>query len=69
MRFSGSDSEWFALSNGRAIEPPETEHGGVNDGSGIVSDGKAEILVCWFTVSLAAGNDTASKAAMAIGAL
>ncbi len=61
VRFSGRDSEWFALSNGRAIESPETEHGGVNEGSGIVSDGKARILV--------SDNDTAGKAAIAIGAL
>lgn len=39
---------------------------GIDEELGIGSDGNAEILLCWFTVSLSAGND---KAAILIGAL
>lgn len=47
--------------------PPGTEYG-VEERFGIGSDGDADV-VYWFTVSLAAGNETASIAAIAIGAL
>ena len=42
---------------------------GVNEDSGIGSDGNTLSLECWSLFSLAAGNDTARKAAAAIGAL
>ena len=47
---------------------PGAEYG-VDKGCGIGSDGNAETLPCWSTVSLAAGGGTASKTAVAIGAL
>lgn len=41
----------------------------MEEGFGFGSDGNTEIVVFWITVSLAAGNETASIAAVAIGAL
>ena len=42
---------------------------GVDERLSIGSDGTADILLYWFTVSLMAGNDAADKAAILNGAL
>lgn len=41
----------------------------VGEGFDAGSDDSTEITMCWFTVLLAAGNDTASKTVLAVGAL